>query len=251
MKPFGATRSRIAREYALICPDSFVNSSLPGWGKATITMLIAPVIGARFTQFLATFEAGGHAGPAASGVERVIFVIEGELTVTPSGQPARHLKAGGFAFLPANSDAAIRADSAARVNVFEKQYVALADTKPPTVIIGDSRNVRGEPFMGDADARLQVLLPDDPAFDMAVNVFTYQPGARLPQVEIHAMEHGLIMLSGEGVYRLGDDWHPVQAGDVIWMASYCPQWFVAMGKQPASYLYYKDVNRDPLGLVRS
>jgi (S)-ureidoglycine aminohydrolase len=30
------------------------------------------------------------------------------------------------------------------------------------------------------------------------------------------------------------------------MASYCPQWFVAMGKKPARYLYYKDVNRHPL-----
>jgi (S)-ureidoglycine aminohydrolase len=30
------------------------------------------------------------------------------------------------------------------------------------------------------------------------------------------------------------------------MAPYCPQWFVAMGKNPARYLYYKDVNRRPL-----
>ena len=38
----------------------------------------------------------------------------------------------------------------------------------------------------------------------------------------------------------------MQKGDVIWMAPYCPQWFVAMGKGPARYLYYKDVNRDPM-----
>ena len=57
------------------------------------------------------------------------------------------------------------------------------------------------------------------------------------------MEHGLLMLAGQGVYRLEDSWYPVAAGDVIWMAPYCPQWFVAMGKQSASYLYYKDVNR--------
>ena len=38
----------------------------------------------------------------------------------------------------------------------------------------------------------------------------------------------------------------VAAGDVIWMAPYCPQWFVAMGKTPARYLYYKDVNRPAL-----
>ena len=71
------------------------------------------------------------------------------------------------------------------------------------------------------------------------------PGATLPFVESHIMEHGLMMLKGQGVYRLDADWHPVQAGDVIWMASYCPQWFVCSGKSPASYIYYKDVNRHP------
>ena len=69
---------------------------------------------------------------------------------------------------------------------------------------------------------------------------------RLPLVEVHVMEHGLLMLDGKGVYRLGDDWYPVRQGDVIWIAPYCPQWFVAMGKGPARYLYYKDINRDPL-----
>ena len=100
--------------------------------------------------------------------------------------------------------------------------------------------------MGDEDARLKTLLPIAPEFDMAVNIFTYQPGATLPQVEIHVMEHGLMMLAGQGVYRLSNDYFPVAAGDVIWMASYCPQWFVAMGKTAASYIYYKDIHRDRL-----
>jgi (S)-ureidoglycine aminohydrolase len=98
-------------------------------------------------------------------------------------------------------------------------------------------------FLGDPAANLQVLLPDEPAFDMAVNIFAYEPGGHLPFVEVHVMEHGLVMLGGAGVYRLEDSWYPVQAGDTIWMAPYCAQWFVAMGKVPASYLYYKDVNR--------
>jgi (S)-ureidoglycine aminohydrolase len=116
----------------------------------------------------------------------------------------------------------------------------------PEVCFGNAAEVEGLPFLGDPDARLKTLLPDGPAFDMAVNLFTYQPGARLPFVETHIMEHGLIMLTGEGVYRLEDAWYPVTAGDVIWMAPYCPQWFVAMGKSSASYLYYKDVNRSPM-----
>ena len=41
-------------------------------------------------------------------------------------------------------------------------------------------------------------------------------------------------------------WYPVTAGDFIWMAPYCPQWFGAIGKQPAKYLIYKDFNRHTL-----
>ena len=44
------------------------------------------------------------------------------------------------------------------------------------------------------------------------------------------MEHGLLMLEGGGIYRLGDHWYPVTAGDFIWMAPFCPQWFGALGK---------------------
>ncbi len=58
----------------------------------------------------------------------------------------------------------------------------------------------------------------------------YQPGAALALVEIHVMEHGLLMLQGGGIYRLGNSWYPVQTGDFIWMAPYCPQWFGALGK---------------------
>ena len=102
-----------------------------------------------------------------------------------------------------------------------------------------------EVFLGYEGARLQTLLPVDPRFDLAMNIFTYRPGATLPFVETHIMEHGLLMLAGQGVYRLEDSYYPVQAGDAIWMAPYCPQWFVAMGDAPASYLYYKDIHRLP------
>jgi len=112
--------------------------------------------------------------------------------------------------------------------------------------VGNESEIEGVPFLGDEAALLKTLLPDIPAFDMAVNIFTFAPGATLPMVETHIMEHGMLMIQGQGIYRLGDDWHPIQAGDAVWMGSYCPQWFVATGKTPARYIYYKDVNRDPL-----
>ncbi|MEM7800231.1 MAG: (S)-ureidoglycine aminohydrolase, partial [Chloroflexota bacterium] len=100
------------------------------------------------------------------------------------------------------------------------------------------------PFLGDEAAQLKLLLPDDLRFDMAVNLFTFDPGTTLPFTETHIMEHGMIMLQGGGIYRLDDRWYPIQAGDVLWMGSYCPQWFGALGKTKSQYLYYKDVNRD-------
>ncbi len=100
--------------------------------------------------------------------------------------------------------------------------------------------------MGDPALQVRVMLPDDEAFDMVVNTLSFEPGGSLPMVEVHVMEHGLLMLEGGGIYRLDNDWYPVTAGDFIWMGSYCPQWFGALGKTPSKYLIYKDWNRHPL-----
>ena len=198
-------------------------------------------------QYLAFMEAGHTAEPPSAGIERVFYVLEGIVKVSVPGQKVRTFKPGGYAFLPAGAEYGIEANSAAKLIVFEKKFTPRAGVDAPKPVLGREQDVHGNPFMGDPDARLQVLLPDEPQYDLAVNLFRFQPGAALPLVEIHVMEHGLLMLEGQGIYRLGDCWYPVQAGDVIWMKSFCPQWFVAMGKTPAAYLYYKDVNRDPLG----
>jgi (S)-ureidoglycine aminohydrolase len=246
MELFGTTRSQSRRSHALIAPDSFVTANLPGWERSQGIILIAPRMGARFSQYLALMEPGASAGQPPPGVERVLYVLEGQVDLTVPGSSARSLGPRGFAYCPPSTHVAVRATAASRLNVFEKRYVIRPNFAIPDPVIGDERDVAGAPFMGDADAILKVLLPPDPRFDLAVNVFTFRPGTTLPLVEVHVMEHGLLMLEGQGVYRLGDDWYPVKKGDVIWMAPFCPQWFVAMGKGPASYLYYKDVNRDPL-----
>jgi (S)-ureidoglycine aminohydrolase len=111
--------------------------------------------------------------------------------------------------------------------------------------------VASHPLDDDPALQVKCLLPDEMSFDFAVNTMVYQPGAALSMVEMHVMEHGLIMLEGGGIYRLGDSWYPVTAGDFIWMGPWCPQWFGAIGKVPAKYLIYKDWNRHPLASPRS
>jgi len=245
-QPFGQTRTRIAARHALIAPDGHVKSTVPGITGAATILLINPAMGARFAQLLLTFEAGGRADLPGDEVETAGYFETGGATLAVGGKKQR-VAAGAYFFAPAGVAWAISAPKAGtRVTLFQKQFVPRADVAAPAPIVGDAATVPGEPFLGDPDARLQVLLPDVPAFDLAMNIFTYRSGATLPFVETHVMEHGLLMLSGQGVYRLEDSWYPVAAGDAIWMAPYCPQWFVAMGKTSASYLYYKDVNRAAL-----
>jgi (S)-ureidoglycine aminohydrolase len=243
---FGHTRARVAARHALLTPDNHVSSSVPGITGATTVILINEAMGAKFAQLLVTFQEGGRAALPAGDGQTFGYVVAGGGTVAV-GKKKAPLGAGGYFYAPAGQSWDFSAPQAGtRLVLFQKKYSLLAGAAVPGAIIGDAAKVAGTPFLGDPAANLQVLLPDEPAFDMAVNVFAYQPGGHLPFVEVHVMEHGLLMLGGQGVYRLEDSWYPVQAGDVIWMGPYCPQWFVAMGKTPASYLYYKDVNRAAL-----
>ncbi len=243
---FGFTRTTIKLRYALLTPDGFVLSHLPGWKNAAVVVNISPVMGARFTQMQITLEANGLGEGNTGGFEYLFYVLDGTGTIL-FGQKTHKLEAGSYVFLPPGTDMQVKPVGAPlKLLIFQKPYEKLGSVAAPGALIGHEREVKGQPFLGNDDARLQVLLPDRQDFDMAVNIFTYQPGATLPFVETHIMEHGLLMLKGQGVYRLDEDWHPVKAGDVIWMASYCPQWFVAMGKTPAAYIYYKDVNREPM-----
>lgn len=249
MQLFGSTRSSVQRDHALLTPDSHIITPLPGWTETDGILLISPQMGtARFSQYLALMAQGATAGPPLSGVERFVWVLDGSVDLEIQSATTE-LTPGGYAFLPADTDYSLSAPQASRVHTYERRYLPLPGTPPPDVLIGHEEEVEPVELMGDPDVLVRTLLPTDPAFDMAVNIMAFHPGGTLPMVEIHVMEHGLLMLDGQGIYRLGEHWYPVQQGDVIWMEAYCPQWFTAVGKSTARYLLYKDMNRDPLAMV--
>jgi (S)-ureidoglycine aminohydrolase len=236
MHHLGQTRSAHRANHILQTPDTFIRAPLPGMRKATAIVHTGPAAGARFTQYTAEFEAGGSLGLAA--VQRFLYMIEGEMEVNDA-----LLKRGDYAYFPSEHAATISAKSAARAAIIEKPYQPLHGVSAPACFTGRESDVAAMPLMGDDALEVRALVPADPSFDFAVNTMTFLPGATLPMVEIHVMEHGLVMLAGGGIYRLGDHWYPVAEGDFIWMAPYCPQWFGALGKTPAKYLIYKDWNR--------
>lgn len=243
--PAGSSRDMVKQRYALFTPEGFVPSVLPGWSDCVVNIVIAPAIGANLSQLLITLTGAGRGQGNSGETEFLVYVVEGSCRIAV-GSEKQDLTRGHYVYVPPKSDYAVdNARENTRLLIFEKRFQSLHGEKTPAALFGDAAKIQGLPFLGNARALLQTLLPEAPAFDMAVNIFTYEPGAALPFVESHIMEHGLLMLAGAGIYRLESDWHPVQAGDVIWMAPYCAQWFAAVGDVPASYIYYKDVNRRP------
>jgi (S)-ureidoglycine aminohydrolase len=248
MHRLGETRSRRAADHLLQTPDTFVWAPLPGMKNATACVHVAPALGAAFTQYTAVMEDGGEL--ASTGDSRFIYVLEGTLQLSRHDS-LEELGIGGFAYIPSMTPHIIRAfRGAARITVIEKHYVDTYPERKPHAVVGNENEVPATALLGDEALQVRTLLPADVAYDFAVNTMEYQPGASLSMVEVHVMEHGLLMLEGEGIYRLGDAWYPVAKGDFIWMGPYCPQWFGALGKTPARYLIYKDWNRHPLQVTR-
>ena len=243
MHNLGQTRSSQKHNHLLLTADTFVRTTIPGMKGCAAIVHAGPAIGAKFTQYTVEFESGGELGETPA--QRLLFVLEGQLTLEVDGHK-HDLGARGYAYLPQSLPHRVVAARATRAAVIEKTYQALGSVPAPAAIISSEDAVPSRALADDPELQVKCLLPDAVSFDFAVNTMVYQPGAALSMVEMHVMEHGLLMLEGGGIYRLGDCWYPVIAGDFIWMGPWCPQWFGAIGKVPAKYLIYKDWNRHPL-----
>lgn len=242
----GMSRTRVQRNHALVTPESHVPVLLPGWDNTEVVVLISAEMGAKFEQSLVSCQPGASLAPLRAGDEVFLLVMEGSIAVTTDGQN-NNLTADDYCYLPPRQDWSISTEQGAHLLMFSKPYIDLGGQAPPQALFSSLSQVPAEPFLGDEGALLQVLFPDTLAWDWGINVFEFVPGGTLPNVESHFMEHGLYLLGGEGVYRLGENWYPVTAGDCIWMGPYLPQWYAATGKTNSRYIYYKEMHRPPVG----
>ena len=236
-------RTRVTQRYALLPLEGFPFSRLPTWPTASVRVLASPRIGAAFVQYLIDLPAGsGGAFVGDDAIETFFYVLGGTGETTSGGET--NLTPGSFGLIPPGQSFSASATSPLQLLILRKHYEPTAGHARGVGHFGHESTVEKAVWAGDEGALLQCLIPDDFAFDMAMNVFTFAPGHGLPVVETHVMEHGALILEGKGVYYLGDDWMEVEKDDFIYMAPYCPQSFYATGPTPAKYLYYKNVNRE-------
>ena len=236
------SRARVRPRYALLPLEGFPASRLPTWPDAEVKVLAAPALGAAFVEYLIDLPAGKEGMFLADKrVETFYYILSGAAHV--AGQS---VCPGSFGLMTPSEDMVVKADDTARLLVLRKVFepANVKHVPPAKSIHGHESDVKKEVWVDNPHSLLQTLIPDDFAFDMAMNIFTFDPGFGLPVVETHVMEHGLYFLEGKGVYYLDGEWMEVERDDFIWMGPYCPQSFYATGPTPARYLYYKNVNRE-------
>lgn len=227
-----------------------VTSYLPHWKDTRAWVIARPLSGfsETFSQYIMeVLPGGGSDRPEPdAGAEGVLFVVEGEVSLTIDGQP-HLLTAGGYAFLPPGCVWTLFNTSAApaRFHWVRKRYEAVEGIEAPTAFVANERDtpIRWMPGTDDRWGTTRFVEPTDLSHDMHVNIVTLEPGASIPFEETHVMEHGLYVLEGKAVYRLNRDWVEVEAGDFMWLRAFCPQACYAGGPGRFRYLLYKDVNR--------
>lgn len=227
-----------------------VTSYLPFWDKTRLWVIARPLSGfaETFSQYIMEVAPGGGSTQPESdpGAQGVLFVVEGQATLTIAGQ--QHvLTPGGYAYLPPSTDWALHntTDEMLRFHWIRKAYEAVPGLPAPDVIIANEQDIPPT-VMPDTDgkwATTRFVDPTDLRHDMHVTIVTLEPGAVIPFLETHVMEHGLYVLEGKAVYRLNNDWVEVEAGDFMWLRAFCPQACYAGGPRKFRYLLYKDVNR--------
>jgi (S)-ureidoglycine aminohydrolase len=241
------SRARVRQRYALLPIEGYPASRLPTWPSAQCKILAAPALGAAFSQYLIDLPAQATGQfTAETQIETFHYVLSGAGRFHGGAHQKHALSAGSFGLTPPGASAEFRADEdqPLRLLLLRKRYEPAPGVEPFQAVHGQEEQVTKETWGDNPRTRLQTLIPDEFAFDMAMNIFTFDPGFGLPVVETHVMEHGLYFLEGKGVYYLEDAWMEVEKDDFIWMGPYCPQSFYATGPVPARYIYYKNVNRD-------
>ncbi|WIX32932.1 bifunctional allantoicase/(S)-ureidoglycine aminohydrolase [Salinicola sp. JS01] len=254
-------RAVFTEAYAVIpkgVMSDIVTSYLPHWEKTRLWVLARPLSGfaETFSQYIMEVAPGGGSqrpepDPEAEGV---LFVVEGEMTLTLADQ-THVMTPGGYAYLPPGCDWQLynHAAEAVRFHWIRKAYEVVEGVEVPPAFVTNEQEIAPTP-MPDTDGRWATTRFVDPAdlrHDMHVTIVTFQPGGVIPFDETHVMEHGLYVLEGRAVYHLNQDWVEVEAGDFMWLRAFCPQSCYAGGSGPFRYLLYKDVNRQmPLRLSR-
>jgi (S)-ureidoglycine aminohydrolase len=199
-------RAVFTEAYAVIPKGTMrdiVTSFLPFWEDTRVWIIARPMSGfaETFSQYIMEVAPGGGSDrpelePWAEGV---IFVVEGELTLTLD-RDTHVLGPGGFAYVPPAHvwTARNQGGETTRFHWIRKSYEAVEGLDTPDALVTSDNDVAPTemPDTNGAWATTRFVDPDNLRHDMHVTIVTLKPGAVIPFLETHVMEHGLYVLEG-------------------------------------------------------
>lgn len=227
-----------------------VTSFLPFWTGTRLWVIARPLTGfaETFSQYIMEVQPGGGSDRPENDAEAqsVLFVVAGSARLVVAGK-TYDLVPGGYAYLPPGAQWTLRnaGSEVLRFHWIRKAYDFVEGLDVPDVLVLNENDITPAAMPGTDGKWATTRFVDalDLRHDMHVTIVTLQPGAVIPFLETHVMEHGLYVLEGKAAYRLNSDWVEVEAGDFMWLRAFCPQACYAGGPGPFRYLLYKDVNR--------
>ncbi len=108
------------------------------------------------------------------------------------------LREGSFAYLPAGARWQIKNSGPAPVKFHwvRKAFEAVDGLEAPPAIFSHEDDVAmsAMPETEGKWATTRFIDPEDVRYDMHLNIVTFEPGATIPFMETHVMEHGLYVL---------------------------------------------------------
>jgi len=227
-------------------------SFLPFWEDTRLWVIARPMSGfaETFSHYIMEVQPGGGSDrpETEAGAEAVLFVVEGAGELSIDGT-VHTLTPGGYAYLPPDTPWSLRnrSDAPLRFHWIRKAYQPVEGLDAPEALVLNENDIAPTPMPGTDGkwATTRFVDPGDMRHDMHVTVVTFEPGAVIPFLETHVMEHGLYVLQGTAKYLLNTDWVEVGPGDFMWLRAFCPQACIATGDTLFRYMLYKDVNRHP------
>ncbi|MEG9487685.1 (S)-ureidoglycine aminohydrolase [Mannheimia indoligenes] len=242
------TRSVIRKNnFVILETDGLVKNSIPNYHNCDISILSSPALGASFADYIATVHpTGGCTQLGGNGIEVFVYCVSGQLSVKNCDTEAT-LETGGYIFSPADKVLSFVNNSAESTKIYiHRRRYTLLEGQQAKSYVGNVNNIEYVQYEGMATCLIKDLLPSatDFGFDMNMHILLFKPGASHGYIETHFQEHGMLFLSGKGMYRLDDEWIPVKKDDYVFMDSYCPQACYAVGDEDFVYIYSKECNRD-------
>lgn len=233
--------------YAVLPPTGLVNNVVPGIENCRVSIVASPKMGASFVQYIVEAMPGGHTSrlfAAEEGVESFIYCLSGSGKVTVGGQ-CESLNEGVYAFAPAGLGISFENNSDEKLclMLYKQRYIPLEGYEP-RVVFGNASAMEYRIYEDMENVLIKDLLPTDLGFDMNFHILSFIPGGCHPFVETHVQEHGAYIISGEGAYYLGGEWRMIKKDDFVWFGPFTTQGAYGVGREPFTYVYSKDCNRD-------